>query len=848
MSALPRLGLVIVVAAAVLMFLPGPSALGAAHPALAVSPAGLSAASAASSEPAVGSPSAASVNAHEATVDRMRAALTADGIPAREQLLPSADPGVTVQNGMISPGSVLASNPTGIAYYGIQEHHGVNVASISYTPSVEGVLNLTQLNLLYMDSYGTDEFTAQLNSVAVNVAVQQNTSYQFWTQNVIYYFQSDHMLHLADAIVNFSSPALTVPYGAILGGHGYMAAGFGYFYPTGPAIYAPEPFTIAFFNNLTVVDNRPALYFNYSVTSPAGVSAGSYDMVEFNSTFPVAPVPTYQIDGVAVGDTGYIPNDVELDLVGDGGGSATTALNVAGTMNLYTQPNGTSYYVPIPAAWNFGSETGETSEGIAEWASGPWNPTVHLGPGPSVLQALWGVAGAPRFGERTITLDVTPASAFVFASIGSTFDPNTADWAPVPPSGVASYQLPAGRYSFEVLLSEYSPVWLNSTWPGTHTVTLASDPSLGIYTPLWANTNSELPGISQGGAGTVSDPYVLFNGPWESLNPLFGQYNDYMFPVFPGLLLANTNAYVTVYHESPFEVAYTLASEQFYSAVLPLDNELGYALYNASYVSIVSTPSIGGWFSVFVYGAADLILWNSTHNLVAANGFQVSGPGIFAFGGHTNLFWGNVLTESFPIAPDPGYMLDYGNAISLELYESHDLIYNNVFDTPNTAFTPPYNIYDFFYVPELWTDQWNVHKQPATDVRTFNGWELSGNILGLSYEGGNWWSNYGTQSDPYGILPYNNGGNIVVGGDHVPLLTFSLYKVTFRETGLPSGTWWSVTLNGITESTNQTSLTFWDPNGTYAYTVGAISGYTAHPSIGAIVVNGANRAVKITWT
>ena len=850
MSARMRWLLVLVVAAAALMALPGTSGLGATtHAPSGGGSTGTSLTAAGTS--LAGSTGLASTAAGPASVgaERLKAALTADHIPAQEQLLPSANPGVSVHNGMLTPGSSEQPQPIGIADYGIAAHYGKNVASVSYTPGVEGVLSLNSLDLQYLDSVGPDEYTAQLNSVAVDVTLQQSNVYQFWTQNVFYYYQSTHVLHLADAIVNFSSPALTVPVGALIGGNGYLAAGFGYFYPNGPAIYAPEPFTIAFFSNLSVVNDHPAVFFNYSVTSSAGTTGGSFDMVEFNSTVASPPRPVYQINGEAIGDTGYIPNDVELILGGDGGGSTANVLSISGTMNLYIQHNGSATFYPIPAAYDFGSETGETMVGIAEWASGGPNPTVHLGTGPFLQQPLWGVQGAPPFGAETLTFHVSPANAFLFASLGWTFNQSAAGWGYVPPSGTATIQLPWGFYSFQFLLSGYDPVTRNHVWPGTHWVTLPSDPAIGVYTPLWAHGNGELAAISSpGGSGASSNPYVLINGPYELLNPLFGEYNDYMFPVFSGILLSNTSAYVDITDESTFEVPFTLPGELAYAGVLPLSDELGYWFYGADHVSVVQNHAIGGWFSYAVYGGASVVMWNSTHDLFAANDFPVASVGIYEFGGTDNVLWGNVFSTALPSAPNPGYLLNYGNPVALYLFESGDLVYNNAFATPQTAFTPPYNPYDFSYVPELWTDRWNVAIQPATDVHTFNGWALSGNILGLNYEGGNVWSNYGTQSSPYGILPYDNGGGIVVGGDHHPLLPFSLYRVNFHETGLPSGTLWSVTLNGITEWSTTGTISFWDPNGTYAYTVGPVSGYTPHPSLGAVLVSGVNQKVAITWT
>jgi thermopsin len=834
--------LVIVVAVAALMLLPGGSGIGSATDlrgsSVAVESPGISHALA----PSASSPGLA-------TMERLKAALNADHVPASEQLLPSAAPAVSVHNGMITPGSNEQPQPIGIADYGISEHNGHNVASVSYTRGVEGVLTLNSLDLQYLDSIGPDEYTAQLNSVAVGVTLQKSSVYQFWTQNVFYYYQSSHTLHLADAIVNFSSPALNVPYGALIGGNGFLDPGFGYFYPNGPAIYAPEPFTIAFFANLSVVNHHQAVYFNYSVTSRAGSTGGSFDMVEFNSTVAKPTPPAYQIDGNVLGDTGYIPNDVELILGGDGGGSTATVYGINGTMNLYIQHNGSTTFFPVPAAYDFGGETGETMEGISEWASGGPNPTVHLGTGPFLQQPLWGVKGAPAFGSEVISFHVSPANAFLFASLGTTFNQSAAGWGSIPPNGVTSIQLPVRSYSFQFLLSNYDPVTRNNAVPGQHAISLTSDPSMGIYTPLWAHGNSELAAISEpGGLGTINRPYVLMNGPKELLNPLFGEFNDYMFPVFSGVFLWGTTAHVTITDESTFEVPFTLPGELFYSNVLPLSDELGYWFYAAANASVVSNPAIGGWFSYAVYGGASIVMWNSSHDLFAGNGLPVASVGMYEFGGTTNVIWGNVFSTAIPSAPDPGYLLNYGNPVALDLFESGDLIYNNVFATPQTAFTPPYNPYDFYSVPEVWHDLWNVHYQPATDVRMFNGFDLSGSILGLSYEGGNYWSNYGSQRDPYGILPYDNGGNIGVGGDHVPLLTVSLYQVKFRESGLPSGTAWSVTLNGITESSTSAAISFWDPNGAYAFTVGSVAGHTPSPSLGAVQVNGVNQRVAISWT
>jgi len=72
--------------------------------------------------------------------------------------------------------------------------------------------------------------------------------------------------------------------------------------------------------------------------------------------------------------------------------------------------------------------------------------------------------------------------------------------------------------------------------------------------------------------------------------------------------------------------------------------------------------------------------------------------------------------------------------------------------------------------------------------------------------------------------------------------------VTFTESGLPTGATWNVTLNGIKLSSSSFSLVFNEPNGTYSYTIGIYSGYSASPYSGTVIINGAAHNVAITFT
>lgn len=71
------------------------------------------------------------------------------------------------------------------------------------------------------------------------------------------------------------------------------------------------------------------------------------------------------------------------------------------------------------------------------------------------------------------------------------------------------------------------------------------------------------------------------------------------------------------------------------------------------------------------------------------------------------------------------------------------------------------------------------------------------------------------------------------------------------ETGLPSGTNWSATVTDgppVTEYSRTSSIVFNnETNGTYTFSIGAVSGYTANPSSGSVVINGSSVYVPIAF-
>ncbi|MGD0250266.1 MAG: zinc ribbon domain-containing protein, partial [Thermoplasmata archaeon] len=74
------------------------------------------------------------------------------------------------------------------------------------------------------------------------------------------------------------------------------------------------------------------------------------------------------------------------------------------------------------------------------------------------------------------------------------------------------------------------------------------------------------------------------------------------------------------------------------------------------------------------------------------------------------------------------------------------------------------------------------------------------------------------------------------------------YEVTFTETGLPSGTFWSVSLAGVVGTSSTTTVKFSEPNDSYSYTVPTISGFSSDPNSGSVQVAGSpvNQAISFT--
>ncbi len=774
------------------------------------------------------------------------------GIPVSDIHLPDLSVPRPYPGETVAPTYSTAPAPMGVADLGLTNVSGKLRGSILDTSSVEGQITLTNALSVNVDGDGPDMFGIQLNAVVTGVTVFGNSSNEFWTQNFVSYTPSSGWLVFGDNVWNFSNYAAYISPNVFYatGPNGTLYAPV-YYYATGPTFTIHYPFTITLYENSTVLYDRPAVFFNYTVSNSTMRTSGSYDFVVFNSTTSAAPhlrhafrAGVYQINGLQVSPVG-LPNDLELDVLGNDDGDTTSFYQMNATLSIATWDSHSRAYVPVRSAMDAGSETGETSDGVeVSYAAGTTVAQMRLGP--SFIYGLWGESASA--GARTVVQTLKPASTFIFVNPGTSRSESEAQWVPSSPSGTTTFFVPnGGPFWVEYLLSERNPgsIVLNGRANSTTRTSFSgtTNRAMGVFTPLIAFGNSELASLSSGGRGTLAAPYTIDNNEYGPLDPEFAAWNDFQWPVFPGLLLIGTTAHVSVTPPS-FEIVYPYWMNATIEAFgLPSTNDLQIQFWETSHVAVVG-GTISGWLSAFLVGFPEgsVMFWNSSGNLVAGATFDDQGDALLLYGGSGNTVWGNWFYSTATDASEPASVLNSGNFTqAFNESESGDLIYNNYVDVPFPAITPTYDPLSCQIVcePAVYVDRWNVSYAPASEVRIVDGVPLSGSILGLNWQGGNYWSNYGNASDPYGVLPYNNSGLITIGGDYLPQ-TPPLYVVTFVEHGLRTGTAWSVTLNGITKASTATTITFLDPNGTYAFEVPPVHGHEAHPASGKVTVRGAN--------
>jgi thermopsin len=698
--------------------------------------------------------------------------------------------------GHVSPLYNSTPAPIGVTDFGLSAGPGGTVVpSILNTTSVRGQVDTGPAGIHGLDlaDSSPDAFGLQLNSVLTNVTLFGTPGYSFWTQDIALYFPAADELYLDSNIWNWSGGPLTPNVFYAHGPYGVQVDESFYYAFIGPFTVS-YPFNLTFFLNSTVVHGRDAVFFGADISSPSGHIVYPYwDYAVFNSTAPggtpLSRPSNYTANGYSYNPIG-LTDDFEMILGGPNGGSQADLVTADATIGLAYWSHGA--YHSVPSAYSYGGETGETVTGASvAWSNGPGGPPGDtdfgvVRTGAPILSGLWN-AGRSE-GVTPVALHLSPSDAFVLLT-GSpnAFTIASPEYAPT--ITTSTLFLSPGTYRYTIELSNYAPsigtlVVPAPGRPASLTVTLRPDRALGIYTPLFAWKNSQLLGISSGGFGTPMAPFVLVNDQYAPIGSFFGVVNDYGYPVFPGVLLVGTSLPVELDHPASF------LTEFRGEFIAPYQNDLPLWFSGVSHVAVTNGNDISGWFGSYVYSPAgwtpfDLVFYNSWDDLVAHNTFNVTGGGgLLMFGGGNSTVWGNTFVESNATAP--GFApIPYGDGVGIQIAESGDVIYNNAVYTPTTAWQLIINLYTGGY--ELFYNSWNISEQSshiAHFAAGFPTFPLVGSVIGTSWQGGNFWWDYGLAYNPYngasnpkGVLPYTEDGvtalgnspYIYPGGDYLPL-------------------------------------------------------------------------------
>lgn len=769
-------------------------------------------------------------------------------IPSQAKLLPNFYVSPVKSGSTYLPSYTSGPAPMGIGSYGILNKSGVLTPYTYSTSSFEGSLTISNASEFYMGSDSPHSFSIQMNAVLNNVTVQGKSGFQYWTQNVVDYTTSTHTLQFIDNIWNFSSPSAVINGNEFSSFNGTVVPGV-FYYTVGPSFTVTFPFTINLYLNTTTSGNQTSVYFNYSISSSGFNGSGSYDRVQFNSGTQSSIQPAiFEVSGSKLTGTGYVPMDAEMDIVGPGAGSTANFQAINATMSLSFK-NGSNGYEPVKSAYSVGSETGETSSGISEYFQGT---TAYMNSGPSFVIPMWGIS--QNSGYLTVSGDIAPSNAFVFISNTTQIDNATAQWAPVGQNGQIMYRLPTGTYSMEVLLSYHEPVYINNLLSAGNTTVSANliyNVSTGLYTPLYASNNTQLSYLKYSGSGTPSDPYIL-PGPGYlksagisipyTLSQVFAQTNDYLYPTFNGIQISGTSDYAlfdgfqSLSGGAVFGVQYptSLLPYLTYNFGVTPGNNLNMVFYNSSHI-ILNDSVVSGWFSALVYSnfntynipvVGSLMLWNTTSSLIEHNRFESEGSGALIYGPGTtdlnNTIWNNTFSNA-PTIPAGAF---YGGApIGLSIAGSGNTVFNNAF----TAIIPVVSIdgtYADIYNGSNVTyyNSFNITKTSASQSTQFDGVSLSGSILGLAYQSGNYYYNYfGNGSQSYngtGVGYAFNGqgvfnGSINYGYDYSPIVKPG-YSTNVSASYLPllQTTYFDIN-NAIYSILPGRSTSLYLPNGTY---------------------------------
>jgi hypothetical protein len=292
--------------------------------------------------------------------------------------------------------------------------------------------------------------------------------------------------------------------------------------------------------------------------------------VTFNGPASASAPPQFQVNGKAYNPVGYIWDDAEFTIGGDGGGANANIVSFNGTANLLREV-APGHYQNVTSAYDFGEATGESSIGVAPTYAGT---TEILHQGASMLYGLWNTTNTtfgPHVLPGAISIDRTSPGGYGFFFLTNSTAYNQASavsnhgfWnASYAPSNVigtlTTWMPPAYTGNPYVLLfyqNGYDPVTQNIT--GNSSGAIAPTANAAVFdTPVYLETDAQAAAFGTSGIAGVTysgTPATLWiTNTEENMSPVFGRLNDFRDPTFMSFaeLRLNTSIYLDRFVQDP---------------------------------------------------------------------------------------------------------------------------------------------------------------------------------------------------------------------------------------------------------------------------------------------------------
>jgi len=293
---------------------------------------------------------------------------------------------------IVNPTQFYSSEPApmGIGDFGVTGPGPSGTAYAYSTASFQGQAIVRSMSITIS---GTSSKLMAFELNAMVVFQRGGTNYSYWIQNGLHLDASSHQYSIGGAYVwNFSTTTAKLTAGELQGNSSsVLATDTYYFIPNCAASFTSQCTTLVLPASLlgrivtSTSGGFPYVAYQYNV----GTGWITYDNVSFLH-MAGATDAGFHVDGfkptpIASSEL----YDAEWVWVGAGGGSA--AVDQQSDLDLSLDYWNGHNYQAVPGAWNFGSNTGETSSNVTTALSTGTglDPSSHLASGPGTLKVLY---------------------------------------------------------------------------------------------------------------------------------------------------------------------------------------------------------------------------------------------------------------------------------------------------------------------------------------------------------------------------------------------------------------------------------------------------------------------------